>query len=260
MPTMDNHVALVTGGARGNGEAQCRALVTAGARVMISDVLDYEGEKLAEELGAHASYLHLDVSDQQDWAAAVIETERQFGPISVLVNNAGISGLPAPLEDYSIQDWERVVSIDLTGTFLGMRHVAPGMKAAKRGSIVNISSVLGHRGAAFAYPYVAAKWGVRGLTKSAAIELASHNIRVNAVAPGFFDTPMMAATDPADIDIPMRRSGQSAELAKTVVFLASEDSSFTTGAEIIVDGGLLSTISSFDSLHGIVMSGPRSDD
>ena len=256
MPDMTHHIAIVTGGSRGNGAAQCRALVAAGALVLITDVLDAEGEQLAKDLGDRALYRHLDVTREGDWRAAVAMTEQRLGPITVLVNNAGIPG-GGILEETTLEDWNRVISVDLTGTFLGMKHVAPSMKTAGRGSIVNISSVQGFRGSAFVYGYVAAKWGVRGMTKSAAIELASHNIRVNTVAPGFFDTPMMAGQDATDLEIPMRRAGDPAELAKTVVFLASDDSSYTTGAEIAVDGGLLSGIPLYDALHGIQMSGPR---
>ncbi|MGH3251524.1 MAG: SDR family NAD(P)-dependent oxidoreductase [Trebonia sp.] len=256
MPDMTHHVALVTGGARGNGAAQCRALVGAGARVLVTDVLDTEGETLAKDLGDRAAYQHLDVTREGDWQAAVAAAGERFGLVTVLVNNAGIPG-GGIIEETTLEDWNRVLGVDLTGTFLGMKHVAPSMKSAGSGSIVNISSVQGLRGSAFVYAYVAAKWGVRGMTKSAAIEFAAHNIRVNTVAPGFFDTPMMAGQDATDLEIPMRRAGDPAELAKTVVFLASDDSSYTTGAEIVVDGGLLAGIPLYDSLHGIQMSGPR---
>jgi 3alpha(or 20beta)-hydroxysteroid dehydrogenase len=251
-----NHVALITGAARGSGAAHARAFIAEGAKVVLADVLDDEGKALSKELGKNALYLHLDVSSEADWIKAVAAAEAQLGTVSVLVNNAGIVH-SAPLDEYPLESWERVIGIDLTGTFLGMKAVSFGMKKARRGSIINISSIMGLRGAAHSYAYVAAKWGVRGLTKSAAIELGVHGIRVNTVLPGFIDTAMTVKDDPAALEIPLGRAAKPEELAKTIVFLASDESSFTTGAELCVDGGQTTNIPLYDRLHGVFLSGPR---
>lgn len=251
-----DEIVLVTGGARGSGAAHCRAFVAAGASVVIADILDEEGLALAEELGSKAVYVHLDVASEPSWIAALAAAEVTFGPVSVLVNNAGIVH-SAPLETYDIASWNQVIAVDLTGTFLGMKHVAPAMKSARRGSIINISSVMGLRGAAHSYAYVAAKWGVRGLTKSAAIELGVFGIRVNTVLPGFINTAMTVDDDPTTLEIPLGRGAHPEELAQTVVFLAGSGSSFTTGAEISVDGGQTTNIPLYDKSHGVNLSGPR---
>lgn len=251
---LKNDIVLITGGAQGSGAAHSRAFIREGARVVITDVVDEIGMTLAEELGDRAIYVHLDVSDEASWERAVARAQEAFGTISVLVNNAGVV-YGSALENYSLAEWNRVISIDLTGTFLGMKHVAAGMKAARRGSIINISSMMGQRGSAGSYSYVAAKWGVRGLTKSAAIELGGHGVRVNAVLPGFIETAMTSKDDVYDLEIPLRRSATPEELSGTILYLASDASSFTTGAEISVDGGQSANIPRYDATHGFIMTG-----
>jgi 3alpha(or 20beta)-hydroxysteroid dehydrogenase len=255
---LSQDVVLVTGAASGSGAAHARAFIAAGARVVLGDVLDEQGTALAGELGERARYVHLDVSQEPHWAEAIAATEQAFGIVTVLVNNAGVVH-DAPLTDYELADWHRVLDINLTGVFLGMKHVAPGMKSLRRGSIINVSSVMGQRGAAHSYSYVASKWGIRGLTRSAAIELGGYGVRVNTVLPGFIQTAMTAADDPADLEIPLRRSATPEELAPTMLFLASDASSFMTAAELDVNGGQLANIARYDALHGVDLTTPVPD-
>lgn len=236
MGEVDGKVALVSGGARGLGEAYVRALVTEGARVMFGDVLDHEGRAVARDLGDRAAYVNLDVTQEGQWTDAVAQCESQFGPPTVLVNNAGIVDM-APLDETDPADFERVIAVNLTGTFLGMRAVIPGMKRVGGGSIINISSAAGLRGYPWLAAYTASKHAVRGLTKVAALELGRRNIRVNSVHPGQIDTPMTAGLDAQFDHIAMGRRGTPNEVANLILFLASEASSFCTGAEFIVDGG-----------------------
>ncbi|CAN5294550.1 glucose 1-dehydrogenase [soil metagenome] len=223
------------------GATHAQALVAEGARVVIADLLDAEGEALAASLGEAAIYLHLDVTQENDWADAIAATETAFGPVSVLVNNAG-TGAMAKLENTTLESWNTVIAVNQTGVFLGMRAVVPGMKAAQRGSIINISSVEGLRGDGFLHAYVASKFAVRGLTKSAAMELGGHGIRVNSIHPGFVDTAMTETFDVTTMQIPLRRSAQAAEVSKMVVFLAGDGASYSTGAEFVVDGGMTAGI------------------
>lgn len=234
-------VALVTGGARGIGAAYVRALHAEGARVVIADILDEAGAALAAELGDDARYLHLDVTDEGQWAAAVGAVMAAFGAVDVLVNNAGIANA-APIEHLSTEKWDAVIAVNLTGTFFGCRAVVPVMKAQGRGSIINISSVEGMRGSRGLHGYTAAKFGVRGLSQSLAVELGPAGIRVNSVHPGFIRTDMTSRIDPEHLDIPLGRPGEPADLAGTVVFLASDASGFTSGAEFVVDGGMIAGI------------------
>jgi 3alpha(or 20beta)-hydroxysteroid dehydrogenase len=252
---LENAVALVTGGAQGMGKAHVQAFLEQGARVAIADRLTEEGTTLAEELGEDAIFVEIDVASESSWRRAVGAVEDQFGPISVLVNNAGIFE-EVPLVDHPLDAWSKVIGVNLTGTFLGMKTVAPSMKLAGHGSIVNISSVHGVRGAGLAYGYTASKWGIRGITKSAAIELAADHIRVNAVLPGFVWTPMTVDQTPEVLEIPLRRGASAEELARVVLFFASDDSSYITGTELVVDGGQTAGIPLFDQLQGIVLSGP----
>ncbi|MCU1551780.1 MAG: fabG, partial [Glaciihabitans sp.] len=165
---LDNEVALVTGGARGMGATHAKALLAEGAKVVIADVLDESGLALAEELGDGAIFVHLDVTVEASWASALATVEKQFGPVTVLVNNAGIAN-SGSLDDYTLEQWTTIMAVNATGVFLGIKLVTPGMKKAKRGSIINISSVEGLRGGAYLHGYVASKFAVRGLTKSAAM-------------------------------------------------------------------------------------------
>jgi 3alpha(or 20beta)-hydroxysteroid dehydrogenase len=232
---------LITGGARGIGEAYVRALHAAGGRVIVADILDEEGEALAAELGPHARFVHLDVTNEEQWDDAVRKTIAAFGAVDVLVNNAGIANA-APIEHLTTAKWDAVIAVNLTGTFFGCRAVAPTMKAQGRGSIINISSVEGMRGSAGLHGYTAAKFGVRGLSQSLAVELGPFGIRVNSVHPGFIRTSMTTRIDPAHLDIPLGRPGDPADVAGTVVFLASDASSFTSGAEFVVDGAMIAGI------------------
>jgi len=238
---LDGRVALVTGGARGIGEAYVRALHAAGGRVVIADILAIEGEALAAELGERARFVPLDVTDEAVWDAAVDAALAGFGAIDVLVNNAGIANA-APIEHLTTEKWNAVIAVNLTGTFFGCRAVVPTMKRQGRGSIINISSVEGMRGSPGLHGYTAAKYGVRGLSASLAVELGPSGIRVNSVHPGFITTSMTTRIDPAHLDIPLGRPGAPQDLTGTIVFLASDASSFTSGAEFVVDGGMIAGI------------------
>lgn len=241
MTDLGGRVALVTGGARGIGEAYARALHTAGARVVVADILDPEGEALVAELGERAAFVHLDVTSEEQWDAAIRAAIDAFGAVDVLVNNAGIANA-APIEHFTLAKWNAVIAVNLTGVFLGCRAVVPHMKERGSGSIINISSVEGMRGSQGLHGYTASKFGVRGLSQSLAVELGPFGIRVNSVHPGFITTSMTTRIDPAHLDIPLGRPGQPSDVAGTIVFLASDASSFTTGAEFVVDGGMIAGI------------------
>lgn len=241
MSGLHGRVALVTGGARGIGEAYVRGLHAAGGRVVIADILDVEGEALAAELGKRAVFVHLDVTEEDEWSAAVAASVSSFGSLDVLVNNAGIANA-APIEHLTTAKWNAVIAVNLTGVFFGCRAVVPTMKAQGSGSIINISSVEGMRGSPGLHGYTASKFGVRGLSQSLAVELGPFGIRVNSVHPGFIQTDMTTRIDPAQLDIPLGRPGVPADVAGTIVFLASEASAFTSGAEFVVDGGMIAGI------------------
>ena len=241
MGRVDDKVALISGGARGMGAADARMLVAEGAKVVIGDILDAEGTALAEELGASARYVHLDVTSAEDWKAAVDTALEAFGKLNVLVNNAGIVQL-APLKTLDVERWQKVLDVNLTGPLLGTKAVIDPMVAAGGGSIINVSSIEGMRGAAWVHSYVASKWGLRGLTKSTALELASEKIRVNSIHPGFIRTPMTKHLPDDMVTAPMGRAGTPDEVAAFVVFLASDESSFSTGSEYVVDGGLITDV------------------
>ena len=237
-------VALITGGARGQGEAEARMFVDEGANVMITDVLDDMGEKVAADIGDAAAFCHHDVTREDDWAAAVNATRERFGRIDVLVNNAGIFRV-VPMLQTSVELYRQVTDVNQLGVFLGMKTVAPVMiEQGTGGSIVNISSVAGLMGAATAFAYGASKWAVRGMTKAAARELAPHKIRVNSVHPGIVATPMLDEfPNPGTRDnlvnlVPLGEESGPEEIAKLVLFLACEDSRHSTGAEFVIDGGM----------------------
>ena len=241
MGRVDGKVALISGGARNIGAASARMLVAEGAQVVIGDLLDEEGAALADELGDAARYVHLDVTSDADWRSAVELTVAEFGTLNVLFNNAGIFN-GGRLQRYETDLWQQMLDVNLTGAFLGMRASADAMIAAGGGSIINTSSIEGLRGTPWAHGYVASKWGLRGLTKSVALELAPQGIRVNSLHPGRISTP---ATDqmPDDmIPIPLGRPGLPDEVATFVVFLASDESSFATGSEFVMDGGTVTQI------------------
>lgn len=236
-------VALITGGAhaRGMGGASAKMLVEQGAKVVIGDILDEEGAALAAELGDAVRYVHLDVTSPDDWKAAVDTAVEAFGKLNVLVNNAGIVQV-GPLKTLDVSKWQKVLDVNLTGPMLGIKAVIEPMIAAGGGSIINISSIEGMRGAAWVHSYVSSKWGLRGLTKSAALELASEKIRVNSIHPGFIRTPMTKHLPDDMVTAPMGRAGTPEEVATFVVFLASDESSFSTGSEYVVDGGLITDV------------------
>jgi 3alpha(or 20beta)-hydroxysteroid dehydrogenase len=237
MAELTSKVALVTGGASGIGKACARAIVAEGGRVMIADVADTLGRAAAEELGPAAAYVHLDVSVQHEWIEAVEATVATFGALNVLVNNAGmITG--GALGEYPPADWRRIIEVNLTGTFLGLSACVGELKRSAPSSVVNMSSVAGLQGAPGYHGYCASKWGIRGLTKSAALELAPYGIRVNSVHPGTIRTPMTAGVpDSMAGNAALGRFGEAGEVADLVVYLAGDRSSFSTAAEFVVDGG-----------------------
>ena len=238
MGRFDNTVALISGGARGMGATHAAALVDEGAKVVLGDVLDEEGRAVADELGDNARYVHLDVTQHDQWQAAVAATEEAFGPVDLLVNNAGVVAF-GPIADMGPDDFRRVIDINLTGVYLGMHCAIPSLRRAGGGVIINVSSTAGMMGYANIGAYTASKWGVRGLTKSAALELGTDGIRVLSVHPGPIRTPM---TDNIGDEVaagqPIPRMGEPDEVTKLVLFLAA-DATYSTGSEWIVDGGAL---------------------
>lgn len=241
MGKLDGKVALISGAARGQGEAQARLFATEGAAVTLADVLDDDGERVAASItdtGGQAVYQHLDVRDEAGWGAAVQRAVDEFGGLQVLINNAGIFRF-GRIEDLALDDYLEVIQINQVGVLLGMKAAIPALRAAGGGSIVNTSSTAGLTGFAGGAAYVASKWAVRGMTKVAALELGRDNIRVNSVHPGPIDTPMIAGLNlgVGRNDQPIARVGTVDEVAKLMLFLASDDSSYCTGSEFVIDGG-----------------------
>lgn len=242
MPRLAGKVALVTGAARGQGEAAARLFAAEGAQVLVTDVLDDLAAEVADSLGSSAVAVRLDIAEEADWSAAVQTAEERFGGLHVLVNNAAILEFASLLET-STEDFLRVTRVNQLGVLLGMRECAPLMARSGGGSIVNISSVDGLRGLNGVFSYAASKWAVRGMTKCAAMELGPLGIRVNSVHPGGIDSPMNE-DHKGDFDLdkifgvlPVPRLGDPDEIARLVLFLASDDSSYCTGAEFVADGG-----------------------
>lgn len=236
-------VALITGGAGGQGAAEAKRFVAEGARVVIADVATDAATQLANALGSSALALRLDVTEEKDWQGAISATLDQFGRLDILVNNAGIVRV-GMLESMSVEDFRLVTEVNQTGVFLGMKAVVPAMREAGGGSIINISSNGGLEGVEGVIGYVGSKWAVRGMTKSAAMELGQYGIRVNSVHPGGVDTAMINGpefeginTPAAYIDQPIPRVAQPEEIANLVLFLASDESSYSTGSEFTADGG-----------------------
>jgi 3alpha(or 20beta)-hydroxysteroid dehydrogenase len=229
-------VALISGGARGMGASHVRTLVAEGAKVVFGDILDDEGKVVAAELGDAVRYVHLDVTKPEQWESAVATAVTEFGGVDVLVNNAGIANF-GTFEDYEISEWQRILDVNLTGVFLGIRAVVKPMKDAGRGSIINISSIEGMAGTMACHGYTASKFGVRGLTKSAAMELGQSGIRVNSIHPGLIKTPMTQWVPDDIFQTALGRAGDPSEVSNLVVYLASDESSYSTGAEFVVDGG-----------------------
>ena len=244
---LDNRVVVVTGGARGQGAAEVEALAREGATVLATDVLDEEGQVLAEKLtaeGLAVDYRHLDVRSPEEWAALAAEIDSVHGRVDALVNNAGVAARER-LPDVSLDAWQRTFDINVTGPMLGIQALVPLMRPGS--SIVNICSVAAMAGHAAA-AYTSSKWALRGLTRTASLELGERGIRVNAVMPGLVDTPLMASASPAFTEaalaeIPLGRVGVPADIAPTIVFLLSDDSAYYNGAEIVIDGGLTAHVS-----------------
>lgn len=233
----EDDVAIVTGAARGIGAETVRHLAAAGAAVVATDVVVPDGE-IAENDDGRVIFQRLDVVRSAEWAAAVDVAERRFGPVTVLVNNAGILDWGG-VTDMDEATFRRLLDVNTIGTFLGMKAVVASMTAAGHGAIVNISSTAGMSGSPHSIGYTASKWAVRGMTKSAALELAPRGIRVNSVHPGLIDTSM-GSSGTGRIGLPpLGRMGAAADVARVVTFLASSDAAFVTGSEHIVDGGML---------------------
>ncbi|MBY0099402.1 glucose 1-dehydrogenase [Mesobacillus maritimus] len=241
MSRLADKVAIITGGARGMGASHARLFVKEGAKVLIADILEKEGQALAKELGDNARFIKLDVTNKENWEQAVAVTEDAFGPANVLVNNAGIT-MNKSIEEMTLEEYKRIVEINQVSVFLGMKAVIPSMKAANGGSIVNISSMNGLVGGAIGYTDT--KFAVRGMTKAAALSLAHYGIRVNSVHPGVIETPMIVQEETKDAVkefakyIPNGRVAKPEEVSNLVLFLASDESSYSTGSEFVVDGGM----------------------
>ena len=238
---LQGRVALITGSARGLGASHARRFVAAGAAVIITDVADEEGHALADDLGDQVRFVHHDVSLEADWAHVMTETVDRLGGLDILVNNAGIHWTRA-IEDETVDGFRRAFDVNLLGTFLGIRSAIAPMRARGGGSIINISSLAGATGQGWHGAYGASKWGVRGLSRTAANELGADGIRVNAVLPGAIETDMLPPDrsglgDTRFARLPLGRSGQPDEISALVLFLASDASSYITGAEFAIDGG-----------------------
>ncbi|HBZ72379.1 MAG TPA: 3-alpha-hydroxysteroid dehydrogenase [Deltaproteobacteria bacterium] len=247
MSRVAGKVALITGAARGQGEAEAREFVAEGAKVVLGDVMDDLGKAVAESLSDHALYLHHDVSREESWANFVATAVQTFGRIDVLVNNAGILHA-APIAEIKLEDYLRVIHVNQVGCLLGMKSVIPHMAKAGGGSIINISSIAGLEGAIGLVSYVSSKFAIRGMTKTAALELGRVGIRVNSICPGGIDTPMGRGGSEGfeNVDsnawyraLPLQRIGKPEEVAKLALFLASSESAYCTGAEFVIDGGAL---------------------
>jgi 3alpha(or 20beta)-hydroxysteroid dehydrogenase len=239
---MEGKVAIVTGGARGQGAAEARLFVEEGARVVIGDVLEAEGKALAAELGENAAFVRHDVTSEQSWAGVVKAALSLFGKLDVVVNNAGIYR-PGTIAETTPEAFDAHYRVNALGVFLGVKAAAGAMRENGGGAIVNTSSIVALRGFPNMIAYTATKWAVRGITKAAAVELAPFGIRVNSVLPGLIDTPMIEAnTEEFNQGVveatPLKRTGKAEEIARTVLFLASDKSSYTSGAEVAVDGAV----------------------
>ncbi|MBW2384964.1 MAG: glucose 1-dehydrogenase [Deltaproteobacteria bacterium] len=250
MGRLEGKVALISGAARGMGQVEARLFAEEGARVAVCDVSVGEGRSVAEEIGANAIFCRLDVTNEDDWTGAVSATRDAFGKLDVLVNNAGIAE-GAPLHEMTLESYRRVTEVNQTGVFLGMRAVVEPMTSAGGGSILNISSIDGMVGMNGILSYVASKWAVRGMTKAAAMELGPRGIRVNSIHPGFVLT-QLGIPDGTDFTAiqnligehatrlsPLGRPGEAGEIARLALFLASDESSYSTGSEFVADGGLI---------------------
>ncbi|MCE0764244.1 SDR family oxidoreductase [Pseudonocardia kujensis] len=241
MSDLTGEIAVVTGGSRGIGAAVVIALAGAGASVVVAGGSEKHGRALADDVGA--CYLAHDVSSEESWERLLTQVSTDLGEVTVLVNNAGVLDPGPDISDTTVENFDRHYRVNQLGVFLGMRAVAGAMKRAGSGSIVNLSSIGGHRGYANQIGYSTTKWAVRGMTKCAAVELGPYGVRVNSVAPGFISTTMIDVMPGEQIDAvtaatPLGRRGTAEEIARAVLFLASKDCPFATGTELVVDGGL----------------------
>ena len=241
MERLKGKVAIITGGARGMGASHVRLFVSEGAKVVFTDLNEDEGRKLEEELGGNAKFIKHDVTDASGWDKVVKETEKIFGPINILVNNAGIS-MNKSIIEMTEAEYRKIVDINQVSVFLGIKALAPSMKQAETASIVNISSMNGMVGGAIGYTDT--KFAVRGMTKAAALQLSPYGIRVNSVHPGVIETPMVTEGEAYETikkfakQIPMRRMAKPEEVSNLVLYLASDESKYSTGSEFVIDGGL----------------------
>lgn len=244
MGLLEGKVAIITGAAQGMGEQHARRFIKEGAKVVLTDINDKLGQEVAASLGPNALYQHLDVSKAAEWQSVIKTTEEKFGYITVLVNNAGY-GVFKTLDELTEDDFHKTFAIDEMGVVLGMKYVSQSMKKAGTGSIINISSVDGLVGCATAVAYCSSKHAVTGMTKAAACEYGPFGIRVNSVHPGVIKTPMADQPDVVEYikkleqDIPLRRRAEPSEVSGVVTFLASDDASYCTGMQLVVDGGLI---------------------
>lgn len=248
MGRLDGKVAIITGAASGMGAAEARLFADEGAKVVATDVQEELLRAVVNDIvakhGDVAIAVKHDVADENDWIEVVRQAVAKFGKIDILINNAGITGKTLPLSEYAVEEWNRVIEVNATGNFLGIKHVVPEMKKAGKGSIVNISSIAGLNGMAGISAYGASKGATRILTKGAANALGPDNIRVNSIHPGYIETPMIAPYTASEevknqliASIPLRRLGKPEDVAYMALFLASDESDFVTGAEFVVDGG-----------------------
>ncbi|GEL08132.1 SDR family NAD(P)-dependent oxidoreductase [Salisediminibacterium halotolerans] len=238
---LSGKVAVVTGGASGIGEAAVRRFVSEGAKVVIADINDHKGAELVAEIGDSVVYQHVDVTDETEVEAMVAKAETTYGKLDILFNNAGIGSLNAT-DELSLEDWRKIMAINMDGVFLCAKHAIKAMKRAGGGSIINTASILGHVGQAQTGPYSASKGGVANFTRALAVEYAQEKIRVNAVCPGYTRTPLLEQLDDDMLQYlislhPVNRLGEAEEIANAVLFLASDEASFITGENLLVDGG-----------------------
>jgi 3alpha(or 20beta)-hydroxysteroid dehydrogenase len=247
MGRLDGKVALISGGGRGQGATEARLFVNEGAKVVFGDILDEDGRKVEAEIrasGGEATYVHLDVTSESDWRSAVETVLSRYGKLNVLVNNAGII-IRKSIEETNAEEWDRTMAINVKGVFLGTKHAIPAMRRAGGGSIINISSVAGLVGSTYGSPsYIASKGAVRLFTKATAVQQAKDNIRCNSIHPGPIETPMIQETlEDRDFlqerlrRIPLGRIGKVEDVAYGVLYLASDESAYVTGSELVIDGG-----------------------
>ena len=242
MKRLENKIALITGASGGMGASHAKLFIKEGAKVVLTDLNETAGQALADELGSNAMFIKLDVANPNDWETVIQETEAHFGPINILINNAGIADPIAPIHEMNNEGYMRMIKINQYSVFLGMKYAFPSLKKAGNASIINISSVSGFIGLPGMVAYDATKFAVRGMTKTAATEFGKYGIRVNSVHPGSIETPMLT-DDEREIskNIPLRRIADPIEISNLVLYLASDDSSYSSGSEFTADGGMLAT-------------------